>query len=834
MLHQKPAPFLRLALASTLLTLALPVASSAPVAPLMAQSAPSLAPPESVAQGTIVKLMNASPRTADISKALKQAFSTKFAGTQVISTNQPAETALQAVLDGKVDLAALSRPLTPEEKAKGLMAVPVAREKIAIVVNAANPFSSSLTLKQFADIFRGQLTDWSQIGGTAGAIRVVDRPEASDLRQSFRTYSAFNIGTLQTSGNATKLTEDSTTAMVNALGADGIGYAPISQIQKLTSVRALPLHNTLPDNAKYPFSQPHLYVFKGPSPNPAAAAFLGFALAPGSQQLANAALAGGAIAGETSGATGTVAPPSPTKPEPTAKPAAGKLKSEDPKQSDKGKDSQTTAVVPPQMGELSAQTGQEEAEGGLLGWLWNLSPLLLLPVIWWIFKGMWRTEDKDRLGLNTLVTERSQPSHAEESLPDPDPVADARRNFDPFDPPDTAQPSEFTSTDLPTTDPSAMDWSPVTDWSAEDVTADLSTVGWPPTASTSSSASGGVSGGVSEGISGTSSTEDSNLIHRATGALSNLFGDTSGDISGNTLGDASGNISGTGAAIAASTAAAAGMGAAAWSTFSDKQTPTTDSPMDAASGLFGEPAEIASLPPELPQIDYSEPAPILDFDPLDWPMPEVALPDPAVPPGLSTDGVEGYATGETLGWTPELESGAIAGSTPTDVAAGTDTWSSFLDSSSPVPGKEVTPGWNLGSDVIDPDAAGSAGLGMFDTSSYELPEVRYENYITLSPQDAHWVYAYWSVTEDLKAVLKQQGGQTLAVRLYDVTGIDFTTTPAHSMQQFDCGDLAQDRHIPVPVSDRDYLAELGYTTSDNRWLLLARSLHIHVSADGAI
>lgn len=832
MLHQKPAPFLRLALASTLITLALPVVSSAPVAPLMAQSAPSLAPPESVAQGTIVKLMNASSRTADISKALKQAFSAKFAGTQVISTTQPAETALQAVLDGKVDLAALSRPLTPEEKAKGLMAVPVAREKIAIVVNAANPFSSSLTLKQFADIFRGQLTDWSQIGGPAGAIRVVDRPEASDLRQSFRTYSAFNIGTLQTSGNATKLTEDSTTAMVNALGADGIGYAPISQIQKLNSVRALPLHNTLPDNAKYPFSQPHLYVFKGPSPNPAAAAFLGFALAPGSQQLANAALAGGEIAGETSGVTGTVAPPPPTKPEPTAKPAAGKLKPEGQKQPDKGKDSQTTAIVPPQMGELSAQPGQEEAEGGLLGWLWNLSPLLLLPVIWWIFKGMWRTEDKDRLGLNTLVTERSQPPHAEESLPDLDPVADARRNFDP---PDTAQPSEFTATDLPTTDSAAMDWSPVTDWSAEDVTADLSTVGWPPTAS----ASGGVRGDVRGGVSGTSGTEDPNLIHRATGTLSNLFGNTSGDtpgdISGNTSGNTFGDTMGAGAAIAAGTAAAAGMGAAAWSTFSDKQTPATDSPMDAASGLFGEPADIADLPPELPQLDYSEPAPTLDFDPLDWPMPEVALPDPATPTGLSPDGVEGYATGETLGWSPDLDARAIASSMPTDVAAGTDAWSSFLDSSSPVPGTEVTPGWNLGGDVIDPDAAGgTAGLGMFDNLSGELPEVHYENYITLSPQDAHWAYAYWSVTEDLKAVLKQQGGQTLAVRLYDVTGIDFAMTPAHSMQQLNCSDDAQDLYIPIPAVDRDYLVELGYITSDNRWLLLARSLHIHVSADGAI
>ncbi len=818
MLHQKPAPFLRLALASTLITLALPVASSVPVAPLMAQPAPSLAPPESVAQGTIVKLMNASSHTAGISKALKQAFTTKFAGTQVISATQPADTALQAVLDGSADLAALSRPLTPEEKAKGLMAVPVAREKIAIVVNAANPFNSSLTLKQFSDIFRGQLTDWSQIGGPAGAIRVVDRPEASDLRQSFRTYSAFNIGTLQTGGNATKLTEDSTAAMVNALGADGIGYAPISQIQKLPSVRALPLHNTLPDNPKYPFSQPHLYVFKGPSPNPAAAAFLGFALAPESQQLANTVLAGGAIAGENPGTAGITPPPVPTKPQTAAKPSAEKLKPGASGQPGSGKDSQTPAIVPPQMAELSPQTGQEEAEGGFLGWLWNLSPLLLLPLIWWIFKGMWRTEDKDRLGLNTLVPERSQPPHTEDSLPDPYSVAGTQHNFGTSE---AEQSSEFTSTALPTTDPAAMDWSPVTDWSAEDVTADLSTLSWPPTASA--------------GVSGTSSTEDPNLVQKAAGTLSNLFEGTSENPSGDTIG--------TGAAIAAGTAAA-GIGAAAWSSFSDKQTPETDSPTDAEFGAFGDPAETAGLPPELPQLDYSEPAPTLDFDPLDWPAPGMDIPDPAVPSGLDTSGIGGYMAGADLGLAPELETGAIADSTPIDAAVGIDTtdgmdaWSTFLDSSEPVSGTDATSEWNLGleSDVIDPDAGGgmAADLGMFDYPSGELPEVRYENYISLMPRDARWAYAYWSVTEDLKAILKQQGGQTLAVRLYDVTGIDLMVSPAHSMQQLDCDDAAQDLHIPIPASDRDYLVELGYTTNDNRWLILARSLHIHVSADGTI
>ncbi|MCY7320322.1 MAG: substrate-binding domain-containing protein, partial [Phormidesmis sp. CAN_BIN36] len=81
--------------------------------------------------------------------------------------------ALQSVLDGKTDLAAIGRPLTAEEKARGFVVAPQKRHKIAIVVGPENSFTGDLTFKQFAQIFQGEITDWSEVGGSPGRIQLI-------------------------------------------------------------------------------------------------------------------------------------------------------------------------------------------------------------------------------------------------------------------------------------------------------------------------------------------------------------------------------------------------------------------------------------------------------------------------------------------------------------------------------------------------------------------------------------------------------------------------------------------------------------------------------------
>ncbi len=122
----------------------------------------------------------------------------------------------------------------------------------------------------------------------------------------------------------------------------------------------------------------------------------------------------------------------------------------------------------------------------------------------------------------------------------------------------------------------------------------------------------------------------------------------------------------------------------------------------------------------------------------------------------------------------------------------------------------------------------TATLAAVDESLNDLPSGYGESQIALMPRDPQWAYAYWDVPNVQKEALRQQGGIRLALRFYDVTDIDMNTQRPHSLQQYECDEMAREWYIPVPVSDRDYVIEIGYICADGRWLMLARSPKAHI------
>ena len=119
-------------------------------------------------------------------------------------------------------------------------------------------------------------------------------------------------------------------------------------------------------------------------------------------------------------------------------------------------------------------------------------------------------------------------------------------------------------------------------------------------------------------------------------------------------------------------------------------------------------------------------------------------------------------------------------------------------------------------------------LASVDRDLGELPDGYGESRIVLLPRDPQWAYAYWDVPNDRKEELRRQGGQQLALRIYDVTDIDLNSQAPHSVQEYLCDEMAREWYLPIPVSDRDYVADIGYRCADGRWLVLARSASITV------
>ena len=121
-----------------------------------------------------------------------------------------------------------------------------------------------------------------------------------------------------------------------------------------------------------------------------------------------------------------------------------------------------------------------------------------------------------------------------------------------------------------------------------------------------------------------------------------------------------------------------------------------------------------------------------------------------------------------------------------------------------------------------------AVLASVDEGLPDLPDGYGESRIVLMPRDPQWAYAYWDLPNEHKEGLRRQGGDKLAVRFYDVTDINLDNQSPHSLQQYECDEMAREWYLPVPVRDRDYVVEIGYISNEGRWLLLARSSPVHI------
>lgn len=92
------------------------------------------------------------------------------------------------VVSGETDLGYISRDLTDAEKTAGKVeALSIGASGTALAVAASNPVKS-LTKDQVAKIFTGAITDWKDVGGTPGKIRILIRESGASTRSAFEAY----------------------------------------------------------------------------------------------------------------------------------------------------------------------------------------------------------------------------------------------------------------------------------------------------------------------------------------------------------------------------------------------------------------------------------------------------------------------------------------------------------------------------------------------------------------------------------------------------------------------------------------------------------------------
>lgn len=237
--------------------------------------------PTSVPGGTTIRIDGSTTMVA-LNQGLKSSFEGQFPGTIVNTQAMGTNKGIEAIIGGRVDIAAVSRPLTSQEENQGLVAVPVTKDKIAVVVSINNPFRRGLTSDQVKQIFTGQITNWSAVGGPDATVRVINRPPISGTHQIFQEIAlqGQNFGT---ASNITTLPRDETTGMLRQLNNDGIGYATYSQVINQQTARVVAIDGVTPEGTNYPYQRTLFYVYKNPA-SPAVQAFLGYVTSSQGQQ----------------------------------------------------------------------------------------------------------------------------------------------------------------------------------------------------------------------------------------------------------------------------------------------------------------------------------------------------------------------------------------------------------------------------------------------------------------------------------------------------------------------------------------------------------------------
>jgi phosphate transport system substrate-binding protein len=197
---------------------------------------------------------------------------------------------LQNLMNNVIWVAASSRPLSATELQANLKGVPIARDAIAIVVGTKNPFSGGLTLEQLRQIYQGQITNWSQVGGPDLPIKVINRSPDSGTYSLFQDVVLVGGAFAPDSANFVTLSRDETTPMLQMLGNNGIGYSTVSQVENQQTVRVVPINGVSPSdreaikNGTYPISRVVYLAVRQPT-SPGAKQFIDLTLSPQGQQI---------------------------------------------------------------------------------------------------------------------------------------------------------------------------------------------------------------------------------------------------------------------------------------------------------------------------------------------------------------------------------------------------------------------------------------------------------------------------------------------------------------------------------------------------------------------
>lgn len=214
---------------------------------------------------------------------LSEEYKAKNPGVSFEIAAEGSTTGISAIIDGTAQIGMASRRAKSTEvslaQSKGVNMKPiiVALDGIGIIVNANNAVTG-LTKRQVEQIFAGDITDWSAVGGSAGRISLYTRNTASGTYGDFITLA---MNGRDYASSSQKMAGNEQIVAEVSRNPNGIGYVGLAYIHE-PGVKVVSIDGKLPTketvlNKSYIYSRPTFFYTNG-EPTGEAKKFVDFTL----------------------------------------------------------------------------------------------------------------------------------------------------------------------------------------------------------------------------------------------------------------------------------------------------------------------------------------------------------------------------------------------------------------------------------------------------------------------------------------------------------------------------------------------------------------------------
>ncbi|MBL9210123.1 MAG: phosphate ABC transporter substrate-binding protein [Opitutaceae bacterium] len=228
---------------------------------------------------------------AKLVPTLAEEYRARHPGVSFEIAAEGSTTGIAAIIDGTAQIGMSSRRARPTEvsqaQAKGVALKPiiVAHDGMAVIVNANSPIAK-LTLRQVEQIFTGDVTDWSAVGGRPGKISVYTRNTSSGTYQDWKDLAMKKRDYAKASQ---KMAGNEQIAAEVAKNPNGIGYVGLAYIHA-EGVKVVAIDGVVPSketvlSKQYAYARPTFYYTNG-EPAGEAAKFIAFTLGDDGQKIA--------------------------------------------------------------------------------------------------------------------------------------------------------------------------------------------------------------------------------------------------------------------------------------------------------------------------------------------------------------------------------------------------------------------------------------------------------------------------------------------------------------------------------------------------------------------